>query len=101
MATKQSIPKLLSAVEQTLASRGNVHGEFADNAQTMQALKDVCKNSLNWETLHSVHKEAVDMICHKLGRILSGDPNHQDHWHDIQGYAKLVEDRLPLDLSKE
>lgn len=91
-------PPKLSAVEATLASRGNVHGEFADNAQTMQALKDICRDSVNWDKLNPAHKEAVDMICHKLGRILSGDPNFADHWHDIQGYAKLVEDRLPLDL---
>ena len=34
-------------------------------------------------------------IADKIGRILSGDPNYADNWHDIQGYAKLVEDRLP------
>jgi hypothetical protein len=29
-----------------------------------------------------------------MGRILAGNPSHADHWHDIQGYAKLIEDRL-------
>ena len=34
------------------------------------------------------------MILHKIGRILNGDPNYADSWHDIAGYAKLVEDEL-------
>ena len=24
----------------------------------------------------------------------NGDPNYADSWHDIAGYAKLVEDRI-------
>jgi hypothetical protein len=38
--------------------------------------------------------EALDMIFHKIGRILNGDPNYADSWIDIAGYAKLVADRL-------
>ena len=38
--------------------------------------------------------EALDMIAHKIARILNGDPNHHDHWHDIAGYATLIADRL-------
>jgi hypothetical protein len=34
------------------------------------------------------------MILMKLARALNGDPNDTDNWHDIQGYAKLVEDRI-------
>jgi len=39
-------------------------------------------------------KEAVEMIAHKLGRIVNGDPHYDDSWVDIAGYAKLVSDRL-------
>lgn len=39
-------------------------------------------------------REALDMIFHKIGRIVCGDPNYADSWHDIAGYAKLVENRL-------
>jgi len=31
------------------------------------------------------------MIFCKIARILNGDPNLIDNWHDIAGYAKLVE----------
>ena len=38
--------------------------------------------------------EALDMIVHKIARIVNGDPNYSDSWVDIAGYAKLVSDRL-------
>jgi len=39
-------------------------------------------------------KEALEMIQHKIGRILNGDQYYHDSWHDIIGYAKLVADTL-------
>ena len=38
--------------------------------------------------------EALQMICHKIARIVNGDPDYADSWVDIAGYAKLVADRL-------
>ena len=38
--------------------------------------------------------EAMDMIIHKIGRIINGNPDVVDHWLDIAGYAQLVADRL-------
>jgi hypothetical protein len=34
------------------------------------------------------------MIIHKIGRIVTGNPDVPDHWLDIEGYARLVRDRL-------
>jgi len=34
------------------------------------------------------------MVVHKISRILNGNPNNIDSWHDIVGYASLVEKRL-------
>jgi len=80
----------METTEQLLVERHKTHGSFKDNAQTMQALKRICHVSRNWGMMNDVRKESVEMICHKLGRILSGDPSFQDHWDDIAGYAKLV-----------
>lgn len=44
----------------------------------------------NWEGLSFDKKEALEMIVHKIARILNGDPNHKDSWQDIVGYAELV-----------
>jgi hypothetical protein len=34
------------------------------------------------------------MICHKIGRILNGNPNNKDSWWDIAGYATLIVKQL-------
>lgn len=34
------------------------------------------------------------MICHKMARIINGDPNYRDSWDDVAGYATLVAKRL-------
>ncbi len=47
-----------------------------------------------WIRLSFSQREALEMIAHKIGRILNGDPDYADSWHDIAGYAKLVEDEL-------
>jgi hypothetical protein len=38
--------------------------------------------------------EALDMIVHKMSRLVNGDCYHRDSWHDIMGYAKLIDMRL-------
>ena len=79
-------------VSQTLKERGKKYGDFTTHAQITQELKDVVKNYDG--NLSPIHKEALDMIMHKVGRILNGDPNYADSWHDIAGYAQLVEERV-------
>lgn len=82
------------SVKSTLNQRAKAHGSFIDNGLIMQALKDAMKTSRNWYSLPSHQKEALEMIQHKIGRILSGDPNFADHWLDIAGYATLVKNIL-------
>lgn len=79
-------------VGNTLSARGSTHGDFSTNAQISQRFKDIVGPYRG--KLSAMQSEALDMIFHKIARILAGDPNFKDHWHDIQGYAKLVEDRL-------
>ena len=44
-----------------------------------------------WAGLRDDQKEALEMVVHKIGRILNGDPDYQDSWTDIIGYTRLVE----------
>jgi hypothetical protein len=81
-------------VQETLDERQSTHGDFADHARVTQMLKTVIQNQPGWKNLNAMQRESLDMIVHKIGRILAANPNHADHWHDIQGYAKLIEDRL-------
>lgn len=79
----------------TLTERGKRYGKFTGHAKVTQELKRVLWNALaDKPQLADDQQEALDMICHKLGRIVNGDPNYADSWVDIAGYAKLVSDRL-------
>lgn len=79
------------SVEDTLKERGKAHGPFVDQAAMAQRLK-IAMRGPAWDYLPSLKREALDMIVHKISRVVVGDHNHKDHWHDIQGYAKLAED---------
>lgn len=79
-------------IEATLAERGSRYGDFSDHARIAQSLQDNMRKE-GWEKLSAVQKQALTVIADKIARILSGDPNYKDNWHDIQGYAKLAEDR--------
>jgi len=81
-------------IDTTLTERGSRYGLFVDHARITQNIKEAMQDSPNWETLAVDQKECLEMIAHKVGRILNGDPNYHDSWHDIVGYAKLVADRL-------
>lgn len=85
----------MTATETLLAERGKTHGDFRYHAAVTRELKRAfMRTVLRKKQLTDVQLEAVDMILHKLGRIAAGDPNFQDHWDDIAGYAKLVSQDL-------
>lgn len=86
----------MSDVEKTLSERGARYGDFTDHAAICQSIKRVMMKTPGWDRLNDVQRQALDVIADKQARILSGDPNYADNWHDIQGYAKLVEDRLAV-----
>jgi len=81
-------------IDEVLKERKNTHGDFTDHAYIAQSLKRIAYEGDKAHALSDVQKEALDMILHKIARIVSGNPNHIDHWTDIIGYSKLVEDRL-------
>lgn len=88
-----------SGVQDTLAQRGSRYGDFTDNAMISQQLKQLimCENDgklrEGYRRCNFVQREALEMIAQKIARILNGDPNYKDNWHDIQGYARLAEER--------
>lgn len=88
------LQKAMRAVEDVLDERGKTHGEYREHAGFTQAIKLVLQSSPNWRTMSASQRETLDMIAHKVGRILAGDPNYKDHWTDIAGYAVLVEKQL-------
>lgn len=87
----------MSNIDATLSERGTRYGDFVTHSEITQRLKDVMRDTPNWGLLSADQKEALDMTAHKIGRILNGDPNYHDSWHDIVGYNRLVEQRLAPD----
>lgn len=84
------------SIEETLAERQKTHGDFMTHAMISQEFKSMAQSFLNdqGKFLAPDQSEALDMIFHKIARILNGNPNIHDHWHDIAGYSTLVADRL-------
>lgn len=85
-----------TGVDAILDERGSRYGRFIEHAMLTQLFKDTMNIYLDKHNkrLMPDQQEALDMIFHKIGRILNGDPNYADSWVDIAGYAKLVADRL-------
>ena len=83
-------------VDTVLDERAKDYGKFIEGAEIMQMLKRLVHNYIEERgtPLAFDQREAIDMIIHKLGRIINGNPDKVDHWVDIAGYAKLVAERL-------
>ena len=93
---RTAAPKPLEGIDATLAERGSKYGKFIDHAAVTCKLKNTLRShaAMLGKSFSPDQAEALDMICHKLGRIVNGDPDYADSWVDIAGYAKLVADRL-------
>lgn len=92
----ENLPEFKHGVEVTLAERQAQYGCFEDVAfvteNIMSVLSKVRTNGLN--DLPHPHRMALYMIASKMARIVNGDFNHKDSWHDIGGYSKLIEDLI-------
>ena len=106
---------LPSIIDKTLIERGSRYGKFEDHAEIAQGFQNVMRHPpdgnmcypdatclrAGWVRLAHDQRQALTVIADKIARILNGDPNYIDNWHDIQGYAKLVEDRLLADIDRQ
>lgn len=84
----------MADIEATLNQRQQTHGYFPDVATTSQNIKYALELEPEWDKLSNHQREALTVIAQKIARILNGNPNEPDHWHDIAGYATLVEKEL-------
>lgn len=81
-------------IQDTLTERQATHGNFSTHALIAQSIKCQMFNAHGYGNLSAMQREALDMIAHKIARILNGNPDIHDHWHDIVGYASLVAETL-------
>lgn len=82
---------------EVLEARQKTHGDFSDHSRITQGLKNVVAMELykrderGQPQLAPEQREAIDMILHKIGRVIAGNPNEPDHWVDIAGYAQIAQ----------
>lgn len=84
---------MVTKTDEILAERSHTHGEYTVSARAAQQLKRAYRSTVVCY-LNDAQAEAVEMILHKIARIITGDPNYRDHWDDISGYAQLVAERI-------
>lgn len=82
-------PNKHKTTDALLDERQTTHGDFTDNANFAQHVKNFMREQQGWEKMEDIHKEALDYIIMKISRIFAGDPSFDDAWDDIAGYAQL------------
>jgi hypothetical protein len=84
----------INEIDAILHERGKTHGDFKVQAWIAQELKACVENGPNWALMTADKREAIHMVLHKISRIVCGDPDFKDAWDDIQGYARLISNKL-------
>ena len=99
LAVDLNTPPQDSTVE-VLTERAKNYGKFSGIGQLTQTFKSIMREAPSWQGMQPDQKESLEMIVHKLARILNGNPDYADSWVDIAGYARLVADRLETGLER-
>ena len=76
--------KMTDKTDQLLTEREKTHG----NAEETFALAAELINTMFPTYPIKKHEFALVEIQHKISRIINGS-YHEDHWNDIEGYARL------------
>jgi len=63
-----------SKIDAVLTDRGTNYGKFKDHARLSQQLKLVMKSGASWDKLTPDMQESLEMIVHKIARIINGRP---------------------------
>lgn len=84
----------MDKVTEILKDRTSKYGDYRDNANITQDCMSILMAGRSASRLNQMHKEGIHMIVHKLSRIVNGDPDLNDSWDDIAGYARLVSERI-------
>ena len=84
------------SVDKTLEERGARYGSFMEHARIAQELQYVMRSNTNWDHLADDERQALTTIADKIARILNAPIGtvYSDSFHDIAGYALLVDKRL-------
>lgn len=76
-------------IEETLKNRGTVYGNYGHGLDIRSDLIQILRGSGPKSLTTRQIGYFID-ICNKLAR-LAVTPDHLDSWHDIEGYARLIQ----------
>jgi len=88
-------------VKETIKDRNSSYGDYGDQSEIAEQLIIAMENTPGWSKLCAYKKQSMRMIQYKIARLLNGNSNHVDSWHDIAGYAELAKERCvtaPIDV---
>ena len=77
-------------VSDILEQRGSRYGSFDSNSLTCQLIKRTMRAGQSYEKLSDCQKEALDMVAHKIARIVNGDVLYRDSFRDAMHYFELA-----------
>lgn len=89
----------MSKVNETLKERGAVYGDYKGGSEFRADVMQLITHryaEINCKLLDALHMVYIYDIVNKLSR-LAATPDHIDTWHDIAGYATLVEEALKME----
>ena len=83
----------MEKVSDTIKDRDSSYGDYGKQSEIAEHLIGTMESIPDWGMLSADKKQSLRMIQVKIARLLNGDPNHVDSWHDIAGYAELAKER--------
>lgn len=75
---------------QVVEKRDSSYGGFTKISEDCQKIKDILHAGASWENLHPSEKEGLEMIVHKICRIINSPMKIRDSWLDIGGYSRCT-----------
>lgn len=84
-------------VTNVVVARDSSYGGFSGISTTCQSFKDIARTCPSWENLSPCEREGLDMIFHKITRILYSPNKIRDSWVDIGGYVRATLQALDKD----
>jgi len=84
----------MKSIEDVLKDREKVHGKYSTHSVVSQRLKYLIRSQDIFDGLPYSQRESLEMICHKIARILNSTDDNFDSWFDIAGYSMLIVNEL-------
>ena len=87
---------MTQTAEQVVEEREATHGDVEEQARISQQIQNTLGSAEHWHSLPYHMQQSLQMIALKMSRIVVGDCFHADSWLDIEGYAHMSRNRIPV-----